>query len=324
MRHYINVPSYKIVYEWEDIISERLALTINVKNGICRKIIRKISKTSQWGSLNNILSSNTNLSLMYVMRAKTDNNIDLTKSVIPIIIDFWLNEKELPAFYKTYRNVPLILVTNLEVKFFLDKHNCPIPVEHWALSYPDTLKPKENVRYDKKYDLAFLGRPDPFFINLVKKYASKHEDFVYVITKGTEKNRTYYTNKGEFICKDEGRSTYFSMMHNTRVTCYTTPGFDMAKKETSFFNQVTPRLFEMLCNGCQVIGHYPDAADTNWYKLKDLIPQVDNYNQFEKVLDEMLDKEVEFEKVQKFMSRHYTSQRIDPLRNILRKYNISI
>lgn len=71
------------------------------------------------------------------------------------------------------------------------------------------------------------------------------------------------------------------MIQKTKISCYTTPGIDESKKETSNFNQVTPRLFEMLCNQCHVIGHYPNSYDTNWYNLNSIVPNVDSYNDFE-------------------------------------------
>ena len=71
------------------------------------------------------------------MNAQDIKVCDINKFTIPVIIDFWLKEEQLPAFYVAYKEVPLILLTNLEVYEFLKQHKCPIPIEHWALSYPD-------------------------------------------------------------------------------------------------------------------------------------------------------------------------------------------
>ena len=112
------------------------------------------------------------------------------------------------------------------------------------------------------------------------------------------------------------------MIKHTKISCYATPGIDEAKRETITFNQVTPRLFEMLCNGCMVIGHYPLSADTIWYNLSSVVPQVDKYEEFEKVLDEMRKNRFEYVKISDFMRKHYTSKRIVDLITILKNYNI--
>ena len=109
---------------------------------------------------------------------------------------------------------------------------------------------------------------------MLEKYASLHPDFEYIINNGDINNRKYVTNTGRFIAKDTGRTSYLDMIKHTKISCYATPGIDEAKRETITFNQVTPRLFEMLCNGCMVIGHYPLSADTIWYNLSSVVPQL--------------------------------------------------
>lgn len=69
------------------------------------------------------------------MTAETKASCFVDKNTIPVIIDFWLKEEELDKFYKVYEDVPLVLVTNKEVYDYLKEHDCPLHVEHWALSY---------------------------------------------------------------------------------------------------------------------------------------------------------------------------------------------
>ena len=115
-----------------------------------------------------------------------------------------------------------------------------------------------------------------------------------------------------------------NVIRKTKISCYTTPGIDESKEESNDYNQVTPRLFELLCNGCQVIGHYPLTDDVLWYDLPSIVPNVNNYEDFEMILDEMRCKSIDVKSVMDFMSRHYTTKRVSELPDILKKYNFSI
>lgn len=58
---------------------------------------------------------------------------------------------------------------------YLKEHDCPLHVEHWALSYPDQ-HALEVIQWDKKYEFCVFGRPNPFFLRMLEKYASLHPD----------------------------------------------------------------------------------------------------------------------------------------------------
>ena len=208
------------------------------------------------------------------------------------------------------------MLTNLEVYNFLKENNCPIPVAHWPLSYPD----KDgigDIPLRKEYEFCFIGRPNPFFVRLIDEYCAKHPDFTYVINNDDIENRQYVTNKGVFVAKDAGRASYLDMIRKTKITCYTTPGIDEAKKAPAPYNQVTPRLFEMLSNQCHVIGHYPVSDDTEWYELSKYIPNVDTYQDFERWMDHYRKTDFDIAKAKEFLTKHYTSSRVPILKKIL-------
>ena len=316
-------PSWRIVREWDEILASELHLRLKSENKFTRFVkFNLINKNGFANFVNKLVLKSNKLSLMYVMTAETRPTCFVNKNTIPVIIDYWLKESELDDFYLAYKDVPLVLVTNLEVYRFLKEHRCPLNIEHWALSYPDRYK--VNNDHEKKYEFCVFGRPNPFFIRMLDKYASLHDDFTYIMNNGDIENRQYIDHRGNIVAKDTGRSSYLDMISKTKISCYTTPGIDEAKKESSCFNQVTPRLFEMLCNGCMVIGHYPDSDDTLWYNLKSIVPEVDSYEDFEKVLDDLRAKSFDYEKVSSFIKKHYTSARAKELMSILNKYNISI
>lgn len=316
-------PSFKIVYEWEDILSKVLGLQIKSDSEWWNKYYRRFENNGLVGLYNAVLPQK-DLHLDFIMTASTKRICRVNKNTIPVIIDFWLKDNELDEFINAYKDVPLLLLTNLEVYELLRQHKCPIPIEHWPLSYPDQYALTGDENYEKVYDFCLFGRPNPFFIRFQEEYARRHPDFVYLKTVGTESNREYYTNKGEFVCKDTGRASYLEMIHKTRISCYTTPGIDEGKKAPAMFNQVTPRLFEMLCGGCQVIGHYPNSSDVQWYKLSSIVPNVDNYEEFERVLDYMRAHPLDIQQIKQFMAHHYTSERAKMLIEILNKHDISI
>ena len=316
--------SYKTVYEWEDILSTELDIPLRYYNRI-RQLYHGRFDNNRLTRVYQEFHLKGDLHLLYIMRAGKSQTCRLNSNTIPVLIDFWLKDEDLPAFYDAYRYVPLILVTNMEVYQYLINHKCPIPVEHWPLSFPDKYALKDNVCFEKKYDFCILGRPNPYFLNYLDEYVKRHPSFVYIENSGNVNNRVYRTNKGEIVTDDTSRDAYIQMIRDSRVSCYTTPGLDEAKKDTDCFNQVTPRLFEMLANGCHVIGHYPDnGADVLYYGIHNIVPNVNSYDEFECALDNFIHTPFDYDKTRRFLSCHYTSTRCNMLKGVLGRHNITI
>lgn len=315
--------SAQIVYEWEDAIISNSNLKLEYESKFQFVVYSIIERLGMWKLYNKILNGK-NLKLRFIMTAKVKRECIINKNTIPVIIDYWLTDHQIEDFCLVYRYCPLVLVTNAEVYYLLKKHNVPLPIEHWPLSYPDKYAISSNDKFEKKYDFCLLGRPNPFFIRLLDKYCESHKEFTYIKNAGTIDNRYYETNTGLFVGKDTGRNSYLEMIKQTKITCYTTPGYDESKKDVQRFNQVTPRVFEFLCGGCMVIGHYPMTEDVLYYQLDSIIYNVNNYTEFESILDELRKKECDISKNAHFMEQHYTSKRINSLINLCKKHNISI
>lgn len=325
LRHLKNLGSHSwdIVFEWEDTFSSILNLPIS-NYSTFTYVLKRICEKFGINKMLNLCLRPKNIQLEFVTHMKLNSCSEMRSNVIPIIIDFWYNKKELELFKNFYRNVSIVFVTNKEVYTLLNKDICPFPVEYLPLSLPDKYALIPEYCNSKKYDFCFMGRIDPYFLNLIKIYSERHPDFEYVYSKGISVNREYYTSKGKIIGKDTGRESYIKMLRMTKVTCYSTPGFDQGKGITNEYNQVTPRVLEMLANGCQVIGHYPNTDDVNWYNLSSVVPNVENYEQFESVLNTMLTTEFDYNKVSYFLKDHYTSKRVPILREILEKYDFKL
>ncbi|MBQ2521752.1 MAG: hypothetical protein II537_03510 [Bacteroidales bacterium] len=322
-RKFAPYPSFQIVYEWEDILARSLGLRMNAPGEISNIFHRRFEKNGLTGLYHSLLPSSS-LGLRYIMTATTQELCWNNRNSIPVLIDFWLEEADLPAFFKAYRHVPLMLVSNREVYDFLLAHNCPFPVAHWALSMPDYYLGRLDRPVEKKYDFCVFGRPNPFFMRFLEEYSRRHPAFEYVLNNGDIDKRCYVSNKGRSVAKDTGRASYLEMIAATRVSCYTTPGLDEAKAESSRYNQVTPRLFEMLSHQCHVIGHYPDNADTQWYGLDGIVPNTEGYDEFESQLDRMLAEPFPIEAAKHFLAPHTTGHRALELRRILEDHQISL
>lgn len=316
-------PAWQIVYEWEDIIATKCKLNITVDNPLYNKVFRRFEKNNLV-NLYHKLCLKRDIELMFVMNARIDKSCRHGKNSIPVIIDYWLDDCDISEFFEAYKFVPLMLITNREVYDILKSKHPPFPIEHWALSYPDKYELTEESIFDKEFEFTLIGRPNPFFIRLLDEYCMKHPDFTYIKNNDNIHDRKFINHKGEIVADGNSRNSYLDMIKKTKISCYTTPGLDESKLDSNRFNQVTPRLFELLCNGCQVIGHYPIAADTEWYELPNIIQNVDNYKQFECVLDKMRTTSFDKKSVIEFMKRHYTSVRALELKKILGKYNICL
>jgi len=319
-RRYKTAPSFNTVFEWEDVIARDYPLNLVEESILTKKIYSLIRKLKLVNFYHFFLPNKRNKSLRFIMKALPEKTCILNKNVIPVIIDFWLQTEDLDAFYNAYKNSPKVLVTSAEIVEFLKQHNCPLPIEHWPLSLPDKYKITKKESFLKEYELCFIGRPNPFFEKMLRRYENENPDFIYVKSNGTEKNREYITNKGEFIGKDTGRDSYWEIIRKTKITCYSTPGIDDAKLSSNKFNQVTPRLFEMLAGGCYVIGRYPDNADTRFYEIEDLIPNVNNYTDFKRILEKYrIAEQQKPSNCVSFLDNHYTSKRVPILKQILTK-----
>lgn len=317
-------PSHRIVLEWERILSDKL--NIPIKRGCRLKDVfcRRFEKHGLIDFYNSLLPKH-GIRLDFVMCAQLIKRCEYNKNTIPVIIDYWLDDDQIPALEEVFKYCPLVLLTNLEIYNTLKANNFRIPIEHWPLSFPDQYALTEDNLQNKKFDFTIIGRPNPFFIRLLDIYCRSHPDFTYIKNNGDIYNRKYTNNRGEVVADGKTREDYLNIIRRTKVSCYSTPGIDESKKDSNRFNQITPRVFELLSNGCQVIGHYPkDGADVKWYHLNDVIPNVDNYFEFERVLDYMRQTPMEYDKVEKFMKRHYTSTRANMLKIVLEKHNINV
>lgn len=323
-RKYEHLHFWDLVYEWEDILSTALDVDLNYEPASFNKILKgvpfvykiitkgKPSLCFQMGA--EVLSGRKVHFQEFVCRGMRSKNI---ASVIPCIIDFWLTEADLKAFEKAYSHNKVVLVSSKEAYMFLKRHSIKLNIEHWPLSLPDKYSITPITKFEKKYDLAMMGRQSPVLEGFLQKYIQKHPDFVYAYKKKENGHFNYYTNKGEFVgCADE-REGYFNVMRGAKCGLYSTPGLD-GKKGANGWNQITPRFLELISSGCHIIARYPQNDDTDFWKISDFSPSIETYAQFEKVLDNAIATPVDIKHYSDYLNQHYTSVRAKQLVNIIK------
>ena len=94
---------------------------------------------------------------------------------------------------------------------------------------------------------------------------------------------------------------------------YSTPGIDGGESRTNGFSQVTPRFLELIACGCHIIARYKQNSDTDYYQLGNFSQSIDDYKSFERALDLSRDSIVDMNKYSKYLSNHYTSNRVELL-----------
>lgn len=314
-RLYKTWPSYDLIQEWED----EIVRTLNVELFFDTKYRhnRIMSHIPFWSKC--LLPSSP--AFMYNMSPNLKNDINNKRTIVPCIIDFYINEpSKLQQFYHRYDKHPVVLISSREVFNFLKNNQCPLNIDHLPLSISSKYLIHIERPFEKKYDLVMLGRQNPLLEDYVKKYAKEHSSFVYVYRIQKNGIFNYYTSKGELLGNINNREKYVSLMRQARVGLYSTPGIDGGEKRTNGFNQVTPRFLEFVACGCHIIARYPNNADTDYYELSKFSPSICNYEQFEQQLNTYLSKDVDVNFYSKYLEKHYTSQRCKDLQQILEQY----
>ena len=77
----------------------------------------------------------------------------------------------------------------------------------------------------------------------------------------------------------------------------------------------------MLAAGCQILGRYPKNAETTYFELEQYCPNINSYEEFERILLSYLsDHNVPYESNTKILNKHYTSKRVELLTSILKNH----
>lgn len=315
-RHVATWPSYQIVWEWEDVLSQILGVNLIYDSKIL------LNKWIQYLNLfQGMRIPKGNIFLFEVSVSRDDKDRRYNQAnILPCVVDYFFKDEELNLFEKKFCNNPLVYISSKEVYDRLHNLGCGIPICHLPLTLPDKYELKPNTIFDKKYDLIMMGRQNPVLSEYLNDYILSHPDFVYVYEKLDVGKFHYYTSTGEYVGYIETRDKYMSLLRQSKVAMYSTPGIDGGEVRTNGFNQVTPKFLEYLASGCNVICRWKDNPDTDFYQLKTFGPNIDSYKTFERQMDEARRRPVDMSRYVDYLKPHYTSSIADILSNSSKQF----
>ena len=312
-RSFSNGKDYRIVNEWEDMLSQLLDVPLYYDDW------KRRDKTIFWKFP--LLASFFQTSIptfAYVMLPIASPHGNNKKNIIPCMIDFYCREKsELQLFYKRYNKCPLVLISSKEAYDFLVSIKCPLNIKHLPLSISDKYRVNNKTTFNKRFDVVMLGRQNIVLQKFLNRYSERHNDTTYVYGKKEGRNFRYFDQSGLDLGCMSTREDYMNLMRQSRIGLYATPAMDSGRTDTNGFNQVTPRFFEYIVNGCHVIARYSQNPDTDFYELDKMSTRIETYEQFEKAMDKLRCEDVDVSRYSQYLEKHYTSNRVQMLSSYL-------
>ncbi len=309
--------AHHIIYEWEDVIANKLSMPIlDMFDGSILLIDRILNRLH----LNLFGWIRTKKVLSFQLSASIRSSWRNSKNVIPWIIDFYIPKQKHEDFFLATKNNKIVFISSLEVYDSLSLHKMFDAQKyiHLPLSAPDKYKISGDSKFDKKYDLVMLGRPDSLLNEFVEKYACEHPNFNYVTRTADNGLFTYYieNHMGKVeLLKSKSHDVYLDIMKQAKVGIWSTRGLDDPR--CNGYNQVTPRLFELITSGCHVLARYPKNADTAFFEINKFCPSIENYRQFCTEIEKRLTTGVDMDFYVRYMDKHYTSQRVATIKSVL-------
>lgn len=320
-RGFEKSPFYDIVYEWEDVLTEKLGdARLSYRSKFENDLLRATQKIGFLNIAPCHPTGSSDVRIRFDMLPRQNNDFRNHYNTVPWLIDFFLDEGDYDRFYRAYKGYPLVLVSSMEVYDLLKKSGCPLNIRHLALSLPDNYRFDPKVFEEKRYDIVLAGRPNPALASFLEQYLKKHPETTVISRKIRGNNFDYLDLKGNIVSRSDApsRQEYFRILKMAKVAFYGTPGRN-AKEKAGKFNQVTPRFLEMLSAGCIPILQYTDNPDTRYYELGSWCPSIESYDQFETEMNHALSATPNSEKFAAYLRKHYTSVRANELSNIIKE-----
>lgn len=303
----------RIIYEWEDDLCEALGATLRHKPAKpAMALFYTVPQLYRW------LFRGSRHILSYEDAAIHDRaNILNDRRSIPWIVDWWVPQEGHAHFAAQHDRVPLILISSREAYDIARQALPQLPIKHLALALSDRWKFDPDSLNHKRYDCIEMGRGNTLLHSFMLQYAERHPSFIYIYRElAPGFKNLYFSNRGEELGDMHTREQYMGLMRQCRVGLYAAAGCETGDYREEF-GHVTPRLLEYLSQGCHVLAHYKRNADTDWWGLPSLCPDVADYDTFEREMDKALATPVDPAERQAYMQKHYMSTRIGQLREIL-------
>ncbi|WP_305154961.1 hypothetical protein [uncultured Duncaniella sp.] len=295
-------PSWNLVFEWEEILSESLSVPLRCPGRIgwtLRSLFRRFGLP---------FAHRGDPTLEFVMVAKPDNQGRYGRNSIPWIIDYFLSDDDTRRFLATTSRCPLVFVSSREAyEKLLACGTDPQRFRHVPLSLPDRYRLDSSVPMTKDIDIALVGRVSEVLDGYARRYAAEHPGVVMAVRGPRRKGHLWaYDIKGTPVADIESHDSYMALLRRSRVFLYSTPGMDDGKP-TNGFSQVTPRFLEAVASGCTPVMRYFDNADSRFYGLAGFSPSVGSYEEFAAHVSGILASPVDLKAMESYLAPHYTS-----------------
>lgn len=306
-----------IIYEWEDIIAQKLDTRI-IRTTFIQRVLNYLKLSSS-------LAGPYKSTFRFVCNARQSDEPMNNKHIIPCIIDFFEKENQLEEFYAKHSKNKIVLLSSPFDYEYLKKNNCPLNIGLFAYSLSDKYA-IENMDLEKKYDIVLTGRQDPLLYSFFKKYIKAHPNVTYVkrgkdIENDDKKTQSYYLNGEELISDLKTREDFIKLQAQGKVTLYSTQGYD-DNAITKGFYHMTPHFLEIIASGSHVLLHYPTdekGTDARYYEFEKFSPSIETYEEFEKAMNNALNTEVDKKMYSNYLKKHYTSTRVKELIELIEK-----
>lgn len=310
-RKYEKRAFWDIVFEWEDVFRQTLGVNFFHGNKYLYKVGNRLPFLNNFTTPSGVFT--------FEMSPFLGKRFMNHQNVIPCIIDFFLPKANIKLFEKAYRNNSMVCISSKEAVDFLRVNDCQLNIKHLPLSIPDIYKIDDATEFKKEYDLVVMGRQNPVLEKYLKLYIERNPGFRYVYRIEQNGQFLYYVSDGELLGDMDSREKYVNLMKKSRCCLYATPGIDGGEVRTSGFNPVTPRFFEILASGCNVIGRYPQNPDTSYFEIDLFCKSIDTYEDFEEELNFKTNNKADMSLHASYLKKHYTSERAKALADLVKE-----
>jgi len=309
---------HNIIYEWEDVLSLELGLKVVNRMNLKMEFIDKVLVHLRINPLGHFQRRKA---IVFKLSANTYSDWTNSSKIIPWIIDFYLPSYKYDNFFKVTSRNHVVFISSREVYELLTKHKLFDKEKyiHMPLTMPDKYRINGNEHFDKKYDLVMPGRSDSMLMSFVEHYADEHPDFTYVAREHIDGKCAYSVNNRMLgkkrIYSFNSQDAYLDLVKSGKIGLWSTRGLDFL--ECNGYNQVTPRLLELMTCGCHVIVRYPDNADTRYWRVNEISPSINDYESFRLRMDVCLSSEVDMKSYARYLNSHYTSNLVFEIKKYL-------
>jgi len=306
---------WDIVFEWEDIFSKALNLPLirvgsrydNIyKPSTLRKVLNRLNIYQRFEAL----FRSSDAYLAFHIGPPGVYSFYTSPNVIPIIIDFWKHEP-LGRLRNIFSNSSVVFVTSKEVCNFLAENSISLPIEHLAVSLPDScLYPVSNTM--RRHDIVQFGRQNSLLTAFVKRLLEERPEIDYVFAEKVGDKQIIRSTKYGDLGEARSRTEFMNILRQSKVCLVSTPGIDGDTDRTGGFSPVTPRFLEAAGAGCQLVGTYADNADSNYFDLEQICKRVSDYDSFKSEVLEGVSRMTPVDH-HSYLANHLTSARASEL-----------